>query len=38
AGETRYPGVYERIEESEYRRALEIARRVVDWAKKVADL
>jgi HEPN domain-containing protein len=38
AGETRYPGVYERIDESDFRRALEVARRVVAWAKKVANL
>ncbi len=38
AGETRYPGVYERIDESDYRRALAIARRVVDWAQHVANL
>ena len=38
AGETRYPGVYERIEEAEYWRALELARHVVGWAKEVANL
>ena len=38
AGETRYPGVYEPIDETDFQRALELARRVVAWAKDVAGL
>jgi len=38
AGETRYPGVYERIEEVDYRRAFEAAQCVVDWAKSIVKV
>jgi HEPN domain-containing protein len=33
--ETRYPGDFEAVSETEYRRALDLAEQVVSWAEKV---
>jgi HEPN domain-containing protein len=34
---TRYPGDFEPVDEQEYQEALEIAKKVFDWARKIIE-